>query len=555
MRQELQNKNVILYRRVSTTDQKENGNSLNTQLHSLKAFAHNNGMQVIAEYEEDFSAKNFERPEFNHLRDFVKMNKNKVDYILITSWDRFSRNTYEALGVIGEMRELGVEINSIENWIDHDDPQQLMMKLLYLGMPEVDNKIKSQKVKVNMRQGLKEGRWNRAQPIGYIPGRDPENPNKPLMQKNPEKAPLIAELFRDFSMGTYSQNELRKMVKYESLKLSKSNMSRLLKNEVYAGKILVPAYKDEPEELVEALHEAIVDWETFERVQYQLGQRSRYKHKPVRVNEHLPLRGHLQCSECGGNLTGSGSKSKTGKKHYYYHCNPRKGCNVRFKVEDAHDEFDRLISQMKPDPEVSELFKLILEEKYESSEKTKYSKIKELNKDIDRLKKRKDKLLSTLLDGVISNAIFKTNNVKIQNEILDRNASLDRLGDYRQDLRKYMNFGVNMLENFKELYDRADVSIKKKLLSSILDENLVFTDKKYRTPKFKEGFSYIYKNINGLQRMKNKKEDKLSNISLNVLEAGLEPARPQWSLDFKSNVSTNSTTRAELKQKRAKDGI
>ena len=29
-----------------------------------------------------------------------------------------------------------------------------------------------------------------------------------------------------------------------------------------------------------------------------------------------------------------------------------------------------------------------------------------------------------------------------------------------------------------------------------------------------------------------------------VLEAGLEPARPQWSLDFKSNVSTNSTTRA-----------
>ena len=29
--------------------------------------------------------------------------------------------------------------------------------------------------------------------------------------------------------------------------------------------------------------------------------------------------------------------------------------------------------------------------------------------------------------------------------------------------------------------------------------------------------------------------------------AGLEPARPQWPLDFKSNVSTNSTTRAYLK--------
>ena len=39
---------------------------------------------------------------------------------------------------------------------------------------------------------------------------------------------------------------------------------------------------------------------------------------------------------------------------------------------------------------------------------------------------------------------------------------------------------------------------------------------------------------------------------LKVLGAGLEPARPQWSLDFKSNVSTNSTIRAN---DRAKDGI
>lgn len=29
-----------------------------------------------------------------------------------------------------------------------------------------------------------------------------------------------------------------------------------------------------------------------------------------------------------------------------------------------------------------------------------------------------------------------------------------------------------------------------------------------------------------------------------VLEAGLEPARPRWPQDFKSGVSTNSTTRA-----------
>ena len=34
-----------------------------------------------------------------------------------------------------------------------------------------------------------------------------------------------------------------------------------------------------------------------------------------------------------------------------------------------------------------------------------------------------------------------------------------------------------------------------------------------------------------------------------VLEAGLEPAQPQWPRDFKSLVSTDSTIRATLERK------
>ena len=46
------------------------------------------------------------------------------------------------------------------------------MQLMYLGLPEVDNKVRSQKVRAGMRQGLLEGRYNSRQPIGYIPGKD-----------------------------------------------------------------------------------------------------------------------------------------------------------------------------------------------------------------------------------------------------------------------------------------------------------------------------------------------------------------------------------------------
>lgn len=156
----LKGKRAILYRRVSTTDQKIYGNSLNAQENSLREFCNKNSMIVVKEFQEDYSAKNFDRPEFTRLKEFAKKNKSQIDYLLIVDWDRFSRNVYDALGVIKEFENLDIQINCVESWIDYEEPSQLIMQLMYLGLPEVDNRIRSQKVKMGMRQGLKEGRYN-----------------------------------------------------------------------------------------------------------------------------------------------------------------------------------------------------------------------------------------------------------------------------------------------------------------------------------------------------------------------------------------------------------
>ena len=523
MRKEQQGKNAILYRRVSTTDQKENGNSLATQQNSLRAFANNNGMEVIREFQEDFSAKNFDRPEFNRLRDFVRANKNKVDYILITSWDRFSRNAYEGLGVISEMKTLGVEINSTENWTEHNDPQQLIMLMMYLGLPEVDNRVKSNKVKINMRTGLKEGRWNRPQPLGYIKGKDPTNPKRPLMQIHPEKGELVRELFREFSLGVHSQSDILKMNKYKSLKLSKSNLSRMLKNPIYMGVILVPAYGEESEEIVEALHEPLIDQTTFNKVQDCLNLRKKYTHKQSKLNDKLPLRGHLECPKCKSNLTGSASRGKSGKQHYYYHCQQNKGCNFRVNVKDAHGGFEELLESLNPGKEVVDLFKLILEEKFNESEASTIMQSKSLNKKIEKIDEREKTLLRSLVEGAIDNQTYKEGKGLLAEDKNEALQGLDNLKSHKNELKEYVNFGAYMMENIKELYHRVDVRLKDKLLSSILNEKLVFLNKKYRTPKFKEAFSFIYSNIKGLQVSGIKKGDTFSNISFNVPKVGTQP--------------------------------
>ena len=50
-----------------------------------------------------------------------------------------------------------------------------------------------------------------------------------------------------------------------------------------------------------------------------------------------------------------------------------------------------------------------------------------------------------------------------------------------------------------------------------------------------------------ITQKENRKQLRINNLRfLLVLEAGLEPAQPQWPRDFKSLVSTDSTIRATL---------
>ena len=86
------NKQAILYTRVSTDEQAIKGYSLPDQYEKLKAYCNLRNIDVVAHYQDDHSAKSFERPAFKRLLDFIKHNKNKVDYLLFIKWDMFSIN-------------------------------------------------------------------------------------------------------------------------------------------------------------------------------------------------------------------------------------------------------------------------------------------------------------------------------------------------------------------------------------------------------------------------------------------------------------------------------
>ena len=139
-------KNAIIMSRVSS-DEQAKGYSLNVQLEQLTNYCKRNNLNIVKHYKEDHSAKDFNRPEYQKFLQFAKKNKDKIDVLLITSWDRFSRNITDSLIMLRRLDKLGIQVQAIEQPIDMSIPENKAMLALFLAIPEIDNDRRSIKIK------------------------------------------------------------------------------------------------------------------------------------------------------------------------------------------------------------------------------------------------------------------------------------------------------------------------------------------------------------------------------------------------------------------------
>lgn len=335
-------KTTFIYRRVSDEEQVK-GYSLSDQDERLIRWCQRQELQITGSYaDEGVSAKNFDRPGYQKMKkDACKL---KPDFILFINWKRFARNLEEGLKEIRLFRNSRTTPQAIDEWIDFSQTGYKYMLALYLVSAEVDNDQRSEAVLRGMRRSMKEGNRVNKAPRGYLNA----NNGKPTFAIDPTKAPLIKEMFDLMATGIYSQQEVRKMMWQKGLKYCRTNFKIALENFTYIGKIKIPAYKGEPEQIVKGTHEPIVDESVFYRVQQIISPR-KPKKKPTRLNEDLPLRGFLHCTK-DHKMTGSCSHGHGGK-YYYYHC-PNTNCE-RHRAILANNAYVSFLQTIKIDPEYS----------------------------------------------------------------------------------------------------------------------------------------------------------------------------------------------------------
>ena len=520
----LKGKKVVLYARVSTTEQKDNGYRLPQQKKYLHEFAERNEMEIVEYFEEDHTATTFDRPVFNKMSKFIF--KNNIDYVFFYKWDRFTR---EPDGIIKVDKWLakGIEPNSITEWVNYNDASYYLYVGMFILQAKVENKKRGDATREGILGANLEGRHVNKPPIGYLRGKDPYKPKKPLMKPCLVKSQLIRQIFDEYATGLYSQESLRKKYLKKGISRTKSQFSNMLSNIRYAGKIPIAKQKNEPAKIIDGLHDAIVDEITFLKVQQVKFGRSNVRlnsKKSTKHEELLPLRGGvLKCSKCGSNLTGSPSKSRNGNYHYYYHCNSKKGCKERFSVKLAHNELEKILISLKPYKEVLELFKEILVDEYKSNQSNRIFTVKKLKKQKIQIEEKLDNLTEKFVIDSIDNESYNRLKNKYNNQISDLIINIDEHSGFHKDINKYADFGVQLLTNLSVFYKKATTEIKRKIIGSIFCEKLVFEDKKYRTAKFNEAIALIFNNSKGLTKIKNKKRHSISKVSCSVAGTGLEP--------------------------------
>jgi site-specific DNA recombinase len=445
--------------------------------------------------------------------------------LLVQKWDRFSRNLTQALVTIDDFREkLNIEINSIEQFVDYSGTDYIMLLAMYLSTPEVENTKISERTRAGTRQALKEGRYVNRQPIGYIKGKDEKG--KTLMQPDPKKAHLIEALFRDFSTGIYSQQDLLKIYDNRGLKLSKSTFSRLIDNVLYIGKVIVPAYKDEPSTTIPSLHSAIVSEDVFYKAQYVKYGKNKVPRIYDKKNPNFPLTGFLICAECGQILYGSqsnnGSTKVIRRTYYYYQCNSRHKC-ARYKNETIHRALDTIFQNINPSKGAVALYTAILIDEYKKLHASRLNDLQAINDEINKIDQLRQELAIKYTIGKIPEDIYDRAMNFQDKEKARLHAAKADTGDYQKDLDIFISFGLLLLTNLGTIYKSCSIEVKQKLLGSIFSDKLIFQKNEFRTSQFNHAITLLSKYNGEFKSLGKKKGGTFKSSSRSVPGVGIEP--------------------------------
>jgi site-specific DNA recombinase len=469
-----QTKKAVIYCRVSTKEQVEEGNSLVTQEKNCREYAKKNGYEIVAVFiEQGESAKTVDRKELKKLMSFCAIKKNDISTVISYKIDRISRNTDDYSQIRILLKRYGVEIKSTSEYFE-DTPAGRFMENIIANVAQFDNDVRAERCSGGMRDAVREGRYVWLAPYGYsnvrVDGKATIAPN--------HLAPLIKEAFQETAENTCTIEEVRKGLVAKGLAnssgkpISKSQFHSMLKNELYTG------WTSKFGERHKGLFEAIISQELFHQVQNVISRKKGKYKQYVTESPDFPLRRFITHSE-GQMLTGGWSKGRK-KKYPYYFFHKQK---TRFTKQVLETLFKEWLNQFRLDDIYFEKLKTLIKKHLDNGINSKKNREEQLQKKLHDLKAKQSILIDKNLEGIISNDLCRERIAAIDTELYQINKAITHLPKTTINYAYLSGIIRDVLRNPGEAWEKADFIKKIRLQWFYFPHGIEFNGKESRTTK------------------------------------------------------------------------
>jgi site-specific DNA recombinase len=531
----LEKNKCVIYTRVSTKEQAENNLSLETQRKACGAFASKFGYIILEYFGGTYeSAKNDERHEFKRMLDFVKKSKEKISYIVVYSVDRFSRSGANAIFIASELKKSGVNVLSVTQPTDSSTASGSLQQNIQFIFSEYDNQMRREKCMAGTREKLSKGEWVTKAPLGY----DHIKVNGQTNIVINEKGKLLRNAFLWKVNEGISNEEIKTRLAPLGLRLTHQKVSAVFKNPFYCGLLVHNLLEGK---IIEGKHEKIISKDVFLQIN---DMQAKFHHQShFNENEKIPLKRFLKCDNCGQYLRGYEVKKK---KIYYYKCNTI-GCNCNKNANQLHEAFLQLLEKYTLPEECFELMQCQLENTFNSlNQEVKENnglvtkKLTEVNQKIETLEER-------FILGEIDKELYLKFVAKFKSEKQELDKQLQKQDITVSNLSEYINLSLNIASKLPSAWLSSNYAHKQKLQNLVFPEGIFYNRKneECRTPRVNYIFSLIGSLSNTLDQQKSGINSSFRTNAALVPGTRIELVLPQWQQDFKSCVSTSSTTRAK----------
>ena len=295
---------AIYTRKSSDEGLEQEFNSLHAQREACEAFIasqRHEGWHVLSAHYDDggFSGGTMDRPALQRL--LADIGAGKVDVVVVYKIDRLTRSLFDFAKIVEAFDAKGVSFVSVTQQFNTTTSMGRLTLNVLLSFAQFEREVTSERIRDKIAASKQKGMWmGGAVPLGY----DAVNRKLRINAEEAKTVRLLFELYLKLGSVRQLQEECQRLGLRTKLRtmldgrrsggtaFSRGHLYLILSNPIYIGRIPHKGRSYEGE------HEAIIDAETWDKVQAQLATNAGRKTGPSQLQAPEPA--------CGAAVHGRG---------------------------------------------------------------------------------------------------------------------------------------------------------------------------------------------------------------------------------------------------------